>query len=63
MSTVDAAVATIFALHARKLDFAASKLRFRRTDGLVDGGTIEHLSELRASRRMLHDYVRPWRNL
>lgn len=40
-----------------------SKLRFTREDGLVDGGTIEHLSELRASQRALHETLDPtWRH-
>lgn len=39
-------------------------VRFRRTDGLVDGGTIDHLNELQASRRALYDHLDPdWRSL
>lgn len=37
------------------------EVHFRRIDGLVDGGTIEHVDELRASRRAL-DAQLNWRN-
>lgn len=35
------------------------KVRFRRTDGLVDGGVIDHVSDLESSRRKLHDTLDP----
>lgn len=37
-------------------------VRFARSDGLVDGGTIEHLEKLQSSRRELYEYMaeRPW---
>lgn len=39
-------------------------VRFARTDGLVDGGTIDHVSELHDARRDLHATLDPqnWRH-
>jgi len=57
VDALDRPIRFVTGIRQTPLDFSTT--RFRRLDGLVDGGTIEHLEELQRSQRALHDYLDP----